>query len=561
MPTLLWHGINQSAVATISLSALVKNEPKARALFDRLSIAVLLAVAGVVLATFRDYGLGWDDYTHSEYGDLLVKLYASGFSDRRALSFVNLYMYGGGFDMLAALTAKALPFTLFETRRLVGGLIGLLGLVATWRTGRRVGGPLAGFLALVLLATCPLYIGHMFMNAKDAPFAAAMALLLYALVRMFETYPVLTPANGSLAAAGFGLSIGSRIMGGFGVIELAAGLAFAGSLDAIKQGVRPAAKRLGRYLAWLIPVALLAYAVMALVWPWSVTSLLNPLRAVVYFSSFFEKPWHELFGGELTLVTQMPRSYVPTLLALQLPEILLGLALAGAAGAAIAVCRRELAASRRVVLLVILIAAIAPIAAAVAARPAMYNGIRHFVFVLPPIAVLGGLAGARLLEWLWEKSHSAASVAGLTLIAATALPVIAMARLHPYEYTYYNTLAGGVAGARSRYMLDYWALSFKQASQGLAAFLSERHERKPQDRRWKLAVCGPHRSPQVELGPDFETTWDPQGADFAMMLGEFYCLTFDAPLVTEVVREGVVYARVYDIRGRSFTTLLSTPAP
>jgi hypothetical protein len=46
-----------------------------------------------------------------------------------------------------------------------------------------------------------------------------------------------------------------------------------------------------------------------------------------------------------------------------------------------------------------------------------------------------------------------------------------------------------------------------------------------------------------------------------MMLGEFYCLAFDAPLVAEVVRDGVVYARVYDIRGRSFSTLLSTPAP
>ena len=24
------------------------------------------------LLTFRDYGLGWDDYTHSEYGELLL---------------------------------------------------------------------------------------------------------------------------------------------------------------------------------------------------------------------------------------------------------------------------------------------------------------------------------------------------------------------------------------------------------------------------------------------------------------------------------------------------------
>src|SRR4029077_19464052 len=112
-----------------------------------------------------------------------------------------------------------------------------------------------------------------------------------------------------------------------------------------------------------------------------------------------------------------------------------------------------------------------------------------------------------------------------------------------------------------RYMLDFWGLSFKQASQALLAKLAERHEAKPPGRRWKIAVCGPHRSPQVELGPDFETTWDPQGADFAMMLGIFYCTTFDAPILAEIAREGGVYARVYDIRGRAFSTLLTLPAP
>ena len=35
----------------------------------------------------------------------------------------------------------------------------------------------------------------------------------------------------------------------------------------------------------------------------------------------------------------MPRSYVPTLLAVQLPELMLALGLCGFAGAVIAVCR------------------------------------------------------------------------------------------------------------------------------------------------------------------------------------------------------------------------------
>jgi Dolichyl-phosphate-mannose-protein mannosyltransferase len=553
--------IGLPAVAIISSSAPAVAAPATGTFLDRLAVAVLVAMAGVVLLTFRDYGLGWDDYTHSEYGDLLLAFYGSGFSDRRALSFVNLYAYGGGFDMLAALAAKVLPFTLFETRRLMGGVIGLVGLFATWRIGRRLGGPPAGLAALGLLATCPLYIGHMSMNAKDAPFAVAMTILLLALVRVFETYPRLPPATGALTGAGFGLAIGSRILGGFGVVDFAAALALVAAIEARAKGLQGAATRILGFLLRLLPAVVMAIAVMALVWPWSVIDPLNAFRAIAYFSHFFEKPWRELFAGELVPVTEMPRSYVPTLLALQLPEIFLALALAGIAGATIAVCRRDLPARRRAVLLLLLLAGTLPILVTVLAEPAMYNGIRHFVFVLPPLAILGGLAGAWLILALRRRSHWLAAAAALAMCAGLALPVVQMVRLHPYEYTYYNTVAGGVAGARPRYMLDYWGLSFKQASLALAAWLAEHGEHKPADRRWKLAVCGPHRSPQVELGSDFETTWDPQGADFALMLGEFYCVTLDAPLVAEVVREGVVYARVYDIRGRSYTTLLTTPAP
>ena len=72
-------------------------------------------------------------------------------------------------------------------------------------------------------------------------------------------------------------------------------------------------------------------------------------------------------------------------------------------------------------------------------------------------------------------------------------------------------------------------------------------------------MCGPHPPVAVALGPQFTTTWDPKGADFAMMLGEFYCAKLDAPVLFEIVREGVVYARVYDIRGRSISSLLTVP--
>jgi hypothetical protein len=295
-----------------------------------------------------------------------------------------------------------------------------------------------------------------------------------------------------------------------------------------------------------LPAVLLAFVAMAIVWPWSVAAPLNLFRAAAYFSHFFEKPWHELFGGALVLVTEMPRSYLPMLIALQLPEIFVALAVLGIGYALIVAFKRDISPNCHAVLLLVALAALLPIAIT--------------VFVLPPLAVLGGLAGTQVFDRLRRFAYAPA-IAAVIFTLGIALPIVETVRLHPYEYTYFNRIAGGVRGAREHYMLDYWGLSFKDASESLAQKLVERHETQPSDRRWKLAVCGPHRSPQVELGPNFETTWDPQGADFAMMLGEFYCQKFHAPLLAEVVRGGIIYARVYDIRGRSYPSLLTIPEP
>jgi len=529
---------------------------------DTLAIGILVLTAIVAAATFRDYGLGWDDYTHSQYGNLLVLLYRSGFTDTRALSFVNLYMYGGGFDILATLAAKVLPFDLFETRRLVGAAIGIIGLLVTWRLGRRLGGPLAGLIALVLLAACPLYYGHMFMNAKDAPFAVVMVVALLGIVRALKEYPQPTPPTLVLCGVGVGLSIGARVMGGFAVLNALLPLLLIIAVRSRALQLKPALAECGSFLIPFIPAAILAYLIMGLVWPWCVLAPLNPFRAVEYFSNFFEKPWRELFDEQLIPVIDMPRSYVPTLFALKLPALMLALGLCGTARAIIIAARGEdrsvAAAGPRAALLSVALAAALPILVTVAARPAMYNGIRHFVFTFPPLAVLGGLAVAWIAPRL-QRLGIAATIAGaLAFAAGIAAPAIEMVRLHPYQYTYYNHIIGGVGGARPYFMIDYWGLSMTQASRQLRALLAERGE-KPPGNAWTVAVCGPHPAVEIGLGQGFSAIWDPQGADFAMMLNEFYCADLDAPVVLEIVREGVVYARVYDIRGRSFSTLLRYP--
>jgi len=522
---------------------------------------VLVVVAVIAATTFRDFGLGWDDYTHSQYGELLLKLYGSGFADQRALSFVNLYKYGGGFDMLAALAAKVLPFGLFETRRLVGAAVGIVGLIATWRIGRRLGGPTAGLVALVLLATCPLYYGHMFINAKDAPFAAAMAVLLLGLVRAFEEYPRPDARTLALVGIGLGLVFGSRILAGIVAPYALAALCVVVIGETRTAGWRKSAARAGEFIWCLVPALVLGYLIMGLLWPWSILAPLNPMRAAEYFDSFFEKPWREIYAGKLYAVTAMPADYLPRLFALKLPEIVLALGLAGTVGAFAAATRRDLPINQRANYVLVALAAILPVLVAIVAHPAFYNGLRHFVFVVPPFAVLGGLAGAWLFERARTFSYAAAGALVAVFIGALALPVSDIVRLHPYQYTAFNWASGGVLMARDNYMLDYWGLAFKQAGEALRAKLDEMHLKPPRGRRWTVEICGPQRPAEVALGPDFETTWDRKRADFAMMLGTYYCRDLTARVLVEINREGIDYARVYDIRGRPVPKLTTEPPP
>ncbi|WP_018456866.1 glycosyltransferase family 39 protein [Bradyrhizobium sp. WSM4349] len=528
---------------------------------DDLAMLVLAAVAVIAGLTFRDYGLGWDDYTHAEYADLLLRMFGSGFKDTAALSFANLYMYGGGFDMVAALLHKVIPLELFETRRLVGAVVGVIGLAVTWRLGRRIGGPLAGLASLLLLALCPIFYGHMFMNPKDAPFAVAMIILMLGLVRLAEEYPRPSPRTILIVGLGAGLSLGTRILGGLALVYAVIGFMPLFLEELRSEGLRESVRRFAHVVYVLLPGLVLGYLVMGLIWPWSIMEPGNPFEALTYFSHFFEKPWKEMFDGAIVSVPDMPWSYLPTLFALQLPEVMLVLTFGAVIGTLVMLPRREVPARRKTILLMLTLAATLPLAIAMVKRPALYNGIRHFVFVIPPMAVLGGVAFGWAMERLRANHCTWQPVVLATFCFGLALSLAEMIRLHPYQYTHFNHIAGTVRGADDRFMLDYWGLALKQASDELREQLVERQEVPPRNRKWKVAVCGPQRPAQVALGPDFTIGWDSNAADFAMTLGEFYCKGLTAPVLVEIKRDDVVFARVYDIRGSSISSLLSIPAP
>src|SRR5438445_11595460 len=69
-----------------------------------------------------------------------------------------------------------------------------------------------------------------------------------------------------------------------------------------------------------------------------------------------------------------------------------------------------------------------------------FTGLRHFLFVIPSLAVLAGIGLDRVLTWLQTRGRMVSS-AGLALLAACLLSdAVALVTLHPYEYLVYNSL-------------------------------------------------------------------------------------------------------------------------
>lgn len=162
-----------------------------------------------------------------------------------------------------------------------------------------------------------------------------------------------------------------------------------------------------------------------------------------------------LFAGEVFPSDALPASYLPTLLVRTLSEPVWLLFVAGLAMAALATWRRKLEwRSLSAVLLWFLV----PLLYIALLSPPMYDGYRHFLFMVPPAFLFGGFA----LQGIFARLHNRAVQLAIVAVVA-AFGVVGIARTHPYEYASYNLLAGGLGGAFRRFETDYWLTCYKES--------------------------------------------------------------------------------------------------
>jgi hypothetical protein len=195
-----------------------------------------------------------------------------------------------------------------------------------------------------------------------------------------------------------------------------------------------------------------------------------------------------LFGGEVYRAGELPRRYMPFMLATTLTEPVWLLFAVGIVVAYFRLLRQnrdlsrsdpgtdssntwrslrssiDLAAIRNNLasLTLVLLWFVILVAYVLSRRPAMYDGFRHFLFILPPIFIFTGFT----FEFLIDHLVPSWLYAGLILLLL--LPgLVGAAQLHPYEYTYYNSFIGGTSRAFRQYETDYWLTCYKESVETL----------------------------------------------------------------------------------------------
>jgi hypothetical protein len=426
--------------------------------------ALLVAAAGAAaLLTYRDYGVTWDEGVQARYGELVVAYFESGFRDRRADEFLNLRSYGPLFEAAAALSYASVPERRFERRHLCIALAGLAGALAAMAYARAFRLAWLPALAGLALLAQPSWWGHLFANSKDVPFAAAFAAALAVLAAWLRR-PGLPWPGAAAAGAAMGVAAGIR-PGGLPLLALV--LAAVLAADALRRaGAVPGPRAAGTAAAKGAAAVALAWLIMVLGWPSAHASPLAHPIASMREAAAFSDLYPVLFEGRSFASQHLPAWYLPKYLAIATPLPLLGLAALGLAWA-LREIRREPLGDRALLAGLAALWLLAPLALFVALRPNVYDGLRHFLFLLPALALFAALGAHGAIS----RARPGAPRAGAAALVLAALlwPLPDFVRLHPYQSTYFNGLVGGVAGAAGRYETDYWASSYKEAMEWIDA--------------------------------------------------------------------------------------------
>ncbi len=396
--------------------------------------------------------------------------------------------------------------------------------------------PWLSLLGPIFLFLTPRFLGDIPANPKDMPFAVFYFLTLTA-IYFFHRRPQTRPlVKVLILGIFFGLTQSSRIMG---FTLYAVYILF--DLHFYYHERRHSSKEWGSHLfnsgVLLIVIFFISNFLMVVTWPYLGGNYFNHLWQLLTLSADFAWNQKVLFLGQFIPSTQLPWYYLPLWILITTPLFVLLFA-----GASLILVQNKM---KNELFILLACALSVNLALDLLLRPVLYDGLRHFLFLLPVIAALAALSA---VHWLQRaKRNTVFKITLSALVLNAGIVGIHLFRLHPYEYAYFNELTGGLKGAQGNFETDYWGASFKEAVDWL-----QRHE--TQDSNRIYTVTGSGNSYQIFCYFKPNLRWvemkDLKDADYYISYtrGEKDLLVDKSKVIHAVEREGVPLNYIFKLK-------------
>lgn len=422
----------------------------------------LVLMLGILWVSGYDSGFGSDEMDMNIYGKANIAYYQSGFKDTSFLHPdhkdgvvlpATLPYYGSGFEYFASgLTALLNDSYEYNTRHLLNQFFAVLGLLFTGLVAAHLSNYKAAVLAIWMMFMTPIFSGLAIFDTKDIPFLTAYIASIYYLIIFFEEGP--RPNRKTLLALGFWLwlllsiRIGGLLLFGFiGVYAL---------LNSRAENLKGA-----NIIQWgsrLALVCALAFGLMILTWPFVLMDPTNNLIKCINVIKDFPQKILVAFEGDYIDSLHLPKHYLSKMMMLTIPLIVLISILLGFVGIVVSGLKQ----TKSKVFLLLILSGLFPIVYAVYSEMPLYNSWRHLLFVYPPIIAASSAGVILLLERHLQNSSLQWSLVGVFCLGLLS-PASWWVKYNPYQYTYYNELAGGYDRVYYEYDTDYWQITVKEA--------------------------------------------------------------------------------------------------
>lgn len=427
-------------------------------------IFIAMAAIGLIsiISMSTDAGMSGDEHFHTEHAENVYNYYATFGQDSTAAVVTpsyNLPYYGQSVDNFAYFITKVFGIEdAYLARHIINSIFGWLAMLFAALIAFRLGGWRAAAITFALIFLSPRFLGHSFNNLKDLPLATGMAFGVYCLVRFLQEFPKINIKTAILFAVSIGFAISVRFAGLLIV-------AYFGMFGAIywfirnkKQGlfVNQGLKELKLMLMWGIGISLVGIGISILLWPFLLKSPIANFIDTMENMTQFAIAIRQVFEGEMQWSDILPWYYTPKFILMTIP-------IAVIAGLIFGISLMWNDKKNIFWNVLLLFSFIFPIFWIIYQKSNVYGGWRHAMFVYPTLVAFAGL-GFNLIITMLKNKYAKIGLTALPFVMLI-LPIIHIAKNHPYEYVYFNELAGGAGNAWGNYEMDYYYHSTREAAE------------------------------------------------------------------------------------------------